>query len=95
MEVALTIKNTGKTAVNSWAFEFDYPATISSLWNGALSNGKIATGTTHKYRVTPAAWNAQIAAGQSLDLGFIANPGNTAATLQNLTITANGTTYAP
>jgi cellulase/cellobiase CelA1 len=94
MEVALSVKNTGKTTVTSWAFEFDYPATISSLWNGALSS-KLASGSTHKYRITPAAWNTQIAPGQTLDLGFIAAPGNTAATLQNLTIEANGTAYTP
>jgi 23S rRNA-/tRNA-specific pseudouridylate synthase len=81
MQVALAVKNTGRNAVTNWAFEFDYAATISSLWNGVLSTGK-----THKYRVAPATWNTSIAPGQSLDLGFIAAPGNPALTLQNLTI---------
>jgi outer membrane biosynthesis protein TonB len=85
MQVSVTVTNTSGSPINSWALEFDYPSTIASIWNGALSSG-----TTHKYRVTPAAWNMQIAAGASTSFGFNANPGNAGATLQNLQIEVNG-----
>jgi len=80
MEVMLTVTNTGPTAISTWAFEFDYPSAIGDLWNGTLSAGQ-----GHRYRITPASWNAQLTPGQSITLGFIATPGNTSATLQNLT----------
>jgi chitinase len=85
MEVQLTITNSGKTNISSWALEFDYPSQINSIWNATASKG-----TSRKYRVVPAAWNPKINAGQSITVGFIAIPGVKTATLQNLRTEANG-----
>lgn len=87
MQVLVTVTNTSSQAVNNWALQFDYPATISDIWNA-----KKTTGTNRKYRVTPESWATTLAAGQSATFGFIANPGSNSATLQNLLIEFDGVT---
>jgi chitinase len=82
MEVKVVLKNTGSTSVSNWALAFDYPSTITSLWEGNLATQSASP----RYRVTPKSWNATLAPGQSLAIGFIASPANAAAVLQNLTV---------
>ncbi|WP_035848819.1 glycoside hydrolase family 18 protein [Kitasatospora azatica] len=61
------ISNGNSAAINDWTLSFDLPAgaKIDSLWN--------ATFTTSGQRVTvkPASWDKTIAAGQSVDVGFV------------------------
>jgi len=64
------VKNTGSTAINTWKLQFQLPATavISQSWSGALTR----VGTT--VTVTPEAWAAKIAPGQTVtSFGFCVN----------------------
>ena len=82
MEVQVTLKNNGSAAVSTWSLAFDYPSTISSLWEGNLATQTASP----RYKVTPKSWNATIPAGQSVTIGFVASPANLAAKLQNLVV---------
>jgi chitinase len=92
MEVRLVLRNTGTTAVSNWALSFDYPSSISSLWEGNLATQTASP----RHRVTPKPWNATIPAGQSVTIGFTANPANPSATLQKLAVLpAQGVSLTP
>ncbi len=60
----------GSGALNGWAVSFNTPALITNLWNGVVSShvGDV-------YVVSNAAWNGQLAAGQSVSFGFQAATG--------------------
>ena len=60
----------GSTALNGWTVSFTTPANITNIWNGVISSH---VGTA--YVVTNAAWNGQLAAGQSASFGFQASTG--------------------
>ncbi|MEU9360759.1 PHB depolymerase family esterase [Streptomyces sp. NPDC048301] len=86
LTAAITVTNTGSTAVNGWLLAFTLPAgqTISSGWNAIYSpsSGSVTA------RNTPN--NATIAPGQSASIGFLANhTGNTASPAS---FTLNGAT---
>ena len=92
MEVQVILKNTGSAAVSNWSLAFDYPSTISSLWEGTLATQS----SSPRYKVTPKSWNSTIPAGQSVTIGFTANPANLSATLQKLVVLpASGVTPTP
>jgi hypothetical protein len=74
-----TLTNHG-SAASSWTLSFGLPSgtSITSMWNGfyKVSDGKIS--------VTPVFWSGQswdgtIAAGQSLQVGFVTEASGTAA----------------
>jgi cellulose 1,4-beta-cellobiosidase len=69
-QVALSIQNTGTTAVNGWTLKWTFPGaqSIGSLWNGT------ATQTGAAVTVTNMGYNAAIAPGASYnDIGFVGN----------------------
>ncbi|MEW2126463.1 cellulose binding domain-containing protein [Streptomyces sp. NPDC007259] len=69
------VTNDTAAAKNDWTLEFDLPAgtKLSSLWNGEHTvSGSHVT-------VRPASWNKQLAAGQSVTVGFVAASDGTAA----------------
>lgn len=78
----VVIKNTGSGAIRSWQLQFTFAGTISSIWNGT-----IVSHTGNTYVVKGASWNADIAAGQTVDFGFTASPGGAAAVLSNYLLT--------
>ena len=60
----LRLKNTGSVPVRGWKVTFEHVAPISSLWNGQLaSDGATRT-------VTDAGYNAVIAPGQTVVVGY-------------------------
>ena len=66
-QYTVTIKNTGSTAVNNWkvTVSFSGNVTLDQSWNGSFSaNGSSVT-------ITPVDFNSEIAAGQSVEVGFI------------------------
>jgi cellulose 1,4-beta-cellobiosidase len=66
-QVALSIQNTGTTAINGWTLTWTFPGSqqVSQLWNGTATQ----TGTT--VSVASMSYNANIAAGASYnDAGF-------------------------
>jgi len=82
MEVKVVLQNKGSGTVSNWSLAFDYPSTITSLWEGNL----VTQSVSPHYKVTPKAWNATLAPGQSLIIGFVASPANAAAVLQKLVV---------
>ncbi|MFF7341075.1 cellulose binding domain-containing protein [Streptomyces sp. NPDC008163] len=69
------VTNDTGSARTDWALEFDLPAgtKLSSLWNGEQ------TVSGNHVTVRPASWNKQLAAGQSVTVGFVAASDGTAA----------------
>lgn len=66
-QYTVTIKNTGSTAVNNWkvTVSFGGNVTLDQSWSGSFSaNGSSVT-------ITPVDFNREIAAGQSVEVGFI------------------------
>ncbi|MCL2550952.1 MAG: cellulose binding domain-containing protein [Actinomycetia bacterium] len=62
-----TVTNSTGSPLDGWTLTFDLPAgtTISSLWNGDYTvSGQTVT-------VKPAGWNATIAPGASVQVGFV------------------------
>ncbi|KZS71136.1 hypothetical protein A4G29_18500 [Mycobacterium kansasii] len=61
-----TITNTGTAPVTDWQLQFDLPSneSITNLWNG-----QVAQSGTH-YTVTPQSYDATIAPGSSVTVGF-------------------------
>ncbi|TXS55311.1 cellulose binding domain-containing protein [Streptomyces sp. t39] len=69
------VTNETGTARSGWTLEFDLPAgtTIGSLWNGEHTvDGRHVT-------VKPASWNAELAPGASVTVGFVTSSDGTAA----------------
>jgi hypothetical protein len=64
----ITIRNTGATSLRNWTLQFALPGQISSIWNASIASH---TGT--QYVVESASWNREIAAGQSITVGFTAS----------------------
>ena len=66
-----TLRNTGSAVRHGWRLEFDLPAgaRITSLWEGR------ASATSGHVTVTPASWNADLAAGASATVGFVVTSG--------------------
>ncbi|WP_119730377.1 cellulase family glycosylhydrolase [Thermomonospora amylolytica] len=83
---SITITNTSTAAVNGWSLAFTLPAgqTITGGWNAAYrpSSGQVTA--------TNAAWNAAIAPGGSVSIGFQAT--HTGDTSPPQAFTLNGTT---
>jgi cell division septation protein DedD len=69
------ITNSTGSTLNGWTLSFDLPAgtTVSSLWNGDYTvSGRTVT-------VKPAGWNAQIAPGARVEVGFVTKAASKAA----------------
>ncbi len=66
-QYTVTIKNTGSTAVNNWkvTVSFSGNVTLDQSWSGSFS----ASGSN--VTITPVDFNSEIAAGQSVEVGFI------------------------
>jgi cellulase/cellobiase CelA1/aryl-phospho-beta-D-glucosidase BglC (GH1 family) len=69
----ITVTNNGDTAVNGWTLEFDFTSTITNVWNGTITSHV----GTH-YIVQNASYNAAIAMGASMAVGFSADPADQA-----------------
>ena len=85
---AITVGNTGTTAINGWTLKWTFPSgqTISSGWNGTYTQS--GTNVT----VTNASWNGAIAAGSSVSIGF--NGAYSGTNTAPTSFTLNGTTCA-
>jgi hypothetical protein len=90
-----TLTNHG-SAVSSWTLSFDLPSgtSITSMWNGFY---KVSAG---KVSVTPVLWSGQswdgtIAAGQSLQIGFVTEAAGTAGKPAGCRVDGQSCTAAP
>ncbi|MEI7684911.1 MAG: cellulose binding domain-containing protein [Planctomycetota bacterium] len=71
-QVKLT--NPDAAAVANWTVEFDFAASITSVWDG-----RIVSHVGNHYVVTNSGWNASIAPGGNASFGFVMGPANGAA----------------
>ena len=71
-QATVKVVNPNPTPVANWQLQFDYPSSITSIWDGAI---KSRTGT--KYVISGAGWNNTIPASSSVSFGFVAAPGGT------------------
>lgn len=71
---ALTVTNTGTTALTSWKLSVVFPGgvTVTNMWNG------INTGTTGTVTVANEPYNGSVAPGGTVTVGFVANGPTTA-----------------
>jgi hypothetical protein len=83
-EAGITITNTGTTPITNWVLQFNFAATITSIWNGTVASH---TGTV--YTIDNAGYNSTIAPGQSVSFGFLGTPGGPPAAPTNYLL--NGT----
>jgi predicted carbohydrate-binding protein with CBM5 and CBM33 domain len=80
-QASVAVTNPNATAINSWTVSWTVPdgTTISSVWNGTLSQaGSLAT-------VKSASWNGQLASKASTSFGLTANSTGTAAPPASIT----------
>jgi cellulase/cellobiase CelA1 len=68
---SITITNTGTTAIQGWTLQFDFGASITSIWNANLLS---QSGTA--FTIQDAGYNETIAPGQSVTFGFNGSPGH-------------------
>lgn len=74
----MVIHNDGDRSISNWVLEFDAEFDISNIWNA-----KIVSHSNGHYTLQGLDWNANIAAGSTLTLGFTASPGGTINTPTN------------
>ena len=71
----ISITNNGDSNLVNWDLDFDLPANINNIWDAEISSNNGGS-----YTIENAAWNREIAAGETITFGFTADgsgaPGN-------------------
>jgi hypothetical protein len=67
----LTVTNSSQQPITNWQLEFDFPATITSIWDAT-----VISHTGNHYVIGNAGWNSTIPAGGTASFGFNGSPGN-------------------
>ena len=62
----ISITNNGDSNLVNWDLEFDLPAGISNIWDA-----EIVSNDNGRYTIQNASWNREIAAGETITVGFI------------------------
>lgn len=75
----ISITNNGDSSLVNWNLEFDLPSEINNIWDA-----EIADSSDGRYTIENARWNREIAAGETINIGFTANGGGN--TPQNFNI---------
>lgn len=70
----ITISNNSTSAINGWTLQFNFPGSITGIWNG-----QILSQNGNQYTIGDVGYNSTIGAGQSISFGFNASPGNVTA----------------
>lgn len=86
----LTITDTLSTPINNWSLQFNFDHTITNLWNGTI-NGHSGS----QYVVGNAGYDASIAPGSSVTIGFIASPGHVTDQPTDLVLSYDGSSSSP
>jgi len=68
---SMSIKNNGVTAIAGWQLAFDFPVSITSIWNA-----RIVSHTGNHYVIEDAGYNSAIAPGATVSFGFNGSPGH-------------------
>jgi chitinase len=74
----MSLVNQQTTSVTNWKLEFDFPASIDTIWCA-----QVVSHTGNHYVIANAGWNSTLPAGGSVSFGFNASPGHTTATPAN------------
>ena len=74
----IQLSNQQTADVTNWRLEFDYGASISSIWNA-----QIVSHVGNHYVISNAGWNSTLAASSKTSFGFVASPGASANTPTN------------
>jgi len=77
-QAGITITNSGTTPISNWILQFNFAATITSIWNATFASH---TGT--QYVIHNAGYNSTIAPGHSVSFGFLGSPGGIPASPMN------------
>lgn len=90
MSVNLTLTNTGTTALTGWTLAFDLPAgqQLGQGWSATWSQ------TGSRVTATPVAWNATLAPGASVAVGFNGTHGGSTAAPGAYTLDGTACTVA-
>ena len=82
-QAQVTVTNTGTSSLSGWQLAWTFPGDqkINSLWNGAYTQSGPQVG------VTPATYNATIAPGSSVTVGFTATDTTGSASPSSVTCT--------
>ncbi len=71
-QAAISLVNDQSTGLKDWRLSFDFGRDIGQIWNATLMS-KVGT----HYEIGPAAYNATLAAGASVSIGFLGTDGTT------------------
>lgn len=80
----ISITNNGNSNLVNWDLEFDLSNEISNIWDA-----EIVSNNNSRYTIENASWNREIAVGETVDIGFIAQ--GSSSTPQNFDI--EGTSF--
>jgi len=69
MSGILTITNTSERSIDDWSVSFETPHSDFQSWAGGADIDVLPDGGS-QVTLTPASWNSEIAAGQSIDVSF-------------------------
>ncbi len=78
----ISITNSGSSVVEHWTIDWPHGPAISSLWNGVLTQ----SGST--LHIADAGWNATIAPGGSVAVGFVGGGSWTSSMAASITVAA-------
>jgi aryl-phospho-beta-D-glucosidase BglC (GH1 family) len=70
-QAQITITDTLPTPIHNWSLSFQFDHAITNIWNG-----NITSHTGNDYLVANAGYNADIAPGSSVTIGFLGAPGH-------------------
>ncbi|MEI7687531.1 MAG: cellulase family glycosylhydrolase, partial [Planctomycetota bacterium] len=74
----VAVQNTTAAPIAGWKLEFDFAASIDSIWNA-----KIVSHTNNHYVLQDMGYNANIGSGATVSFGFNGSPGNLVPTPTN------------
>ena len=69
----ITMTNTGATAINDWTVEFDFAGAIHPATNTGIWDGQVVSHVGNHYVIKYVSWDPTIAAGKSVNFGFVAD----------------------
>jgi aryl-phospho-beta-D-glucosidase BglC (GH1 family) len=69
-QAQIAITDNLSSAINNWTLSFNFDHAITNLWNGT-----IVSHTGNQYVVANAGYNADIAPGSTVTIGFLGSPG--------------------
>ncbi|MEM8676080.1 MAG: expansin EXLX1 family cellulose-binding protein [Cyanobacteria bacterium P01_G01_bin.67] len=82
---SISITNTTGGNIDSWNLEFDFPNQIDNIWDAEIEQNQAGS-----YVIGNAAWNREIAAGETITFGFT---GSDSVTVEPQNFALEGSTF--